>query len=202
MYIHFSFSRRRPEKNMSSLQVTQLVADVKTRAEECAPDTKQQSTLDGVFWDVHPSTVPSFAFAQCLKTPAGEVAAYFPAEGSSVEILIHIRLNNRPRVVFRITTTKLDHVSATSTHFVLWGFTSDGKTDVFVFDMTSPTLPFCKVGNDMVCFNSLCIGHACTLAPRLGVDAVATVTYYGSATSQNKMNREGFRDFPTEDGYL
>ena len=191
---------------MSSLHVSQLVDDVKTPArakeEERAPDTKQQSTLDGVLWNVLRSTVQGFAFALCLKTPAGEVVTYFPAEGSSKEIMIHIRLNDRPRVVFRITTTKLDHISATSTHFVLWGLTSDGKTDVFVFDMTSPTLPYCKVGNDMVRFNSLCIGHACTLAPRLRVDAVATVTYYGSATSQNKMNRKGFRDFPTEVGFL
>lgn len=198
MYIHFALSRRSPEKNMSS----QLVADVKTSAEECALDTMQQSTLHGVLWKVRRSTVQGFAFALCLKTPAGEVVTYFPAEGSSKEIMIHIRLVCRPGAVFRVTTTKLCHISATSTHFVLWGLTSDGKTDVFVFDMTSLKLPYCKVGNDMAHFNSLCIGHACTLAPRLRVDADATVTYYGSATSQNKMNRKGFCNFPEEDCYL
>jgi hypothetical protein len=166
-------------------------------------ERRQPSTLDGLCWDVHRSKDERYDFVLCLRSPLSKVDAYFPQGGQNGPVTILVRLFGRPKDVFRITVGSLDHISLTSTHFVLWGATQEGKTDVFVFDTTDNALPYLRVGNDMERFKRLCLGVACTLSPRHGRYSVATATNYGFASRSNVMDQKtGMVAFPEVDSVL
>jgi len=172
-------------------------------AQHSTDEKKQPNALDGLCWDVHQSNDEQYVFVLCLKSLLSTVDAYFPPEGQNKRVTILVRLFGRPKDVFRITVGSLDHISLTSTHFVLWGATQEGKTDVFVFDTTDTALPYLRVGNDMERFKRLCLGVACTLSPRHGIDSVATATNYGSASRSNVMDQKtGMVAFPEVDSFL